>query len=122
MALAGRTYVRYGGMMTAQGSPTSVLRRAIRGGSLGAVEMALIDVPQVDLQDALAILELMAEARDPRFASWARRWLDRVSAEEREQLQSLLDRLPGDANAAVTLRERAQSLRSVAPGARLRAP
>ncbi|MBJ7473424.1 MAG: hypothetical protein JHD16_19100, partial [Solirubrobacteraceae bacterium] len=67
--------------MTAQGSPTSVLRRAIRGGSLGAVDLALIDVPQVDLEDALEILALMAEQGDPRFASWARRWVDRVSAE-----------------------------------------
>lgn len=107
------------GRVTAQGSPTSVLRRAIRGGSLGAVELALIDVPQVDLEDALDILALMAEAHDPRFASWGRRWVERVSAEEREQLQSLLERLPTDQTVAEGLRSRAQALRSVAPSARL---
>ncbi len=105
--------------VTAQGSPTSVLRRAIRGGSLGAVEMALIDVPQVDLEDALDILALMAEAQDPRFASWGRRWVDRVSAEERDQLQALLAQLPTDQSVADGLRERARRLRSAAPSARL---
>ena len=108
--------------VTAQGSPTSVLRRAIRGGSLGAVELALIDVPQVDLEDALDILALMAEAKDPRFASWGRRWVDRVSAEEREQLRAMLDRMIADQAAADALRERARRLRSAAPSARLHTP
>lgn len=96
-----------------------MLRRAIRGGNLGAVEMALIDVPQVDLEDALDILALMADARDPRFASWGRRWVDRVSAEERDQLRALLDRLPDDRSVADRLRARAVALRAAAPSARL---
>ena len=99
-----------------------MLRRAIRGGSLGAVELALIDVPQVDLEDALDILALMAEARDPRFASWGRRWVDRVSAEERDQLRILLERLPVDQTAGDALRERARRLRSASPSARLHTP
>lgn len=99
-----------------------MLRRAIRGGNLGAVELALIDVPQVDLEDALDILALMAEAQDPRFASWGRRWVDRVSAEERDQLRALLERLPVDRGATEDLRARARALRSNSPSARLHTP
>ncbi len=99
-----------------------MLRRAIRGGNLGAVEVALIDVPQIDLEDALDVLALMAEAQDPRFASWGQRWVDRVSAEEREQLHALLNRLPADRSAAEGLRARARALRSASPSARLHTP
>lgn len=104
--------------MTAQGSPISVLRRAIKGGSLGAVEMALIDVPQLDLQDALEVVLLMAKADDPRFDRWANRWAERVNAAEGDQLLTLLERLP-DERAVEALRERAVHLRSVQPGTRV---
>lgn len=116
--LAMRTCVRYGVVMTAQGSPISVLRRALKGGSLGAVDLALIDVPQVDLQDALEIVALMAEAGDPRFARWAERWAERAAREDHSRTLALLRRLPEEDTLEV-LRERAEELRRAHPAARL---
>lgn len=118
-SLAIRTHVRYRGEVTADGSPISVLRRAIRGGSLRGVEMALIDVPQLDLQDALEIIVLMAEAQDPRFDRWAARWAARATAAETEQVLALLERLP-EPVAIETLRQRAFGLRQADPSARVR--
>lgn len=104
--------------MTAQGSPLSVLRRAIRGGSLRGVEMALIEVPAVDLQDALEIVFLMDEAGDPRFHKWAQRWVERAASEDAARLQSWLDRVPDEA-AKASLRARAVELRGYDESARI---
>lgn len=96
--------------VTAQGSPLSVLRRAIRAGSLGAIDMALFEVPRIDLQDALEILVLMAKAGDPRFDAWAERWAERAAATDRQRLTTLIDELP-DEDALRTLRDHAELLR-----------
>lgn len=98
-----------------------MLRRAIRGGSLPAVDIALVDVEHVDLEDALEILVLMAAAHDPRFNPWARRWLERVAHEERQQLERQLMALPGDPRALEALRERGRWLRQAHPVVRVHA-
>lgn len=104
--------------MTAQGSPTTVLRRAIKSGSLRSVDMALIDVPQVDLEDALEILALMARDGDPRRERWARRWLERASAAGSEQLERQLEELPSP-RALEELRELAVRVRASSGSARV---
>ena len=71
-----------------------MLRRAIRSGNLRSVDMALIDVPHVDLEDALEILALMAAAADPRREAWAQRWLQRITAAGSERLERQLEQLP----------------------------
>lgn len=107
--------------VTAQGSPISVLRRAIKGGSLGAVDMALYDKPAIDLSDALEIIALMAEARDPRFARWAEQWAARIAIEERDRLAALLRSLPND-DAMERLRLHADELRRLHPAVRIVEP
>jgi hypothetical protein len=100
--------------MTSNGSPHSVLRRAILSGDLRSIEMALIDVEHVDLEDALEILVVLARERDPRLAAWSARWAQRIADGERSRTEretaALLSQLPNE--------EALGSLRAVAVAAR----
>lgn len=104
--------------MTAQGSPITVLRRAVKARSMGGVDIALVDVPQLDLQDALEIVVLMHETGDPRYAKWAERWAERAAFEQRRQFVRLLEQLPDD-RALAELRAQAEQLRKTMPAVRM---
>src|SRR4051812_14771672 len=67
--------------MTSQGSPVTRLRRAIRSGDLLLVRAAASE-GRVDLEDAFAILLLIAEQQPERYQPAAVRWLGRFCAEE----------------------------------------
>lgn len=73
--------------------------------------MALFEVPHLDLEDALGVLLLMAEADDPRFEPWSQRWIERAAATERERVRSLFARLP-DPAAAEALQATAKTHRN----------
>lgn len=85
---------------------------------MGGVDVALVDVPQLDLQDALEIVVLMHESGDPRYAKWAERWAQRAAIEQRGQYIRLLERLPDD-RALAELRAQAQQLRRTMPAVRM---
>jgi hypothetical protein len=64
----------------------------------------------LSLLDALALVDLLAEAGDPRFAPWARRWGQRLATERRfepaaaRRMWDWLERMPEqDGARAVTL-------------------
>ncbi|MCW2953576.1 MAG: hypothetical protein JWQ48_2746 [Conexibacter sp.] len=74
-----------------------------------AVALARALAP-LSLLDALALLDLLVEVGDPRFAPWARRWGERLAAERRLQpaaarrMWQWLERMPQqDGARAVTL-------------------
>lgn len=67
--------------MTSAGSPYSRFRRALRTGNLSLVQAAALELPAVDLADALAILLLMGSSDDERFDRAATRWLARFALE-----------------------------------------
>ncbi len=67
--------------VTSEGSPYSRFSRALRTGNLSLVQAAALDLPRVDLADALAILLLMSRADDARFDRAATRWLARFALE-----------------------------------------
>ena len=75
--LAGlmRTFVR----MTAQGSPYTRLRHAVRGGNVLLVTATAAECPQLDLEDALAICVVLRG--DPRYDRACVRWIGRFSLE-----------------------------------------
>jgi hypothetical protein len=66
--------------VTSQGSPVTRLRRAIRSGDLLLVRSAAAE-SRVDLEDAFAILLLIAEKETDRYQPAAVRWLGRFCAE-----------------------------------------
>jgi hypothetical protein len=72
-----RTSVR----MTSQGSAYGRFRRALRAGNLNQVHAAALELPQVDLVDALAIVLLMSSDDDERYDRAATRWLARFALE-----------------------------------------
>ena len=67
--------------VTSQGSPTARFQRALSTGNLLIVEAAARELPTIGLDDALRILTLLADARDPRFDRAAARWLGRLLLE-----------------------------------------
>lgn len=93
--------------MTSDGSAYSRFRRALRTGNLTVVQSAALELPTVDLADALAILLLMSTADDERFDRAATRWLARFALERPsvrlEDLQlglNALEALPHNPDAA----------------------
>src|SRR4051812_48141129 len=67
--------------MTSQGSPVTRLRRAIRSGDLLLVRSAAAET-RVDLEDAFAILLLVATREPDRYEATALRWLGRFCSEQ----------------------------------------
>src|SRR4051812_1276357 len=67
--------------VSSTGSPYARFRRAIATGNLQLVHAAALELPRVDLQDALRICLLMATADDDRYERAAVRWLARASLE-----------------------------------------
>jgi hypothetical protein len=70
--------------MSTKGSSYARFRRALDSGNLTAVRMAALELPYVNLADALAICLLMRRQRDVRFERAAVRWLARLSLERPE--------------------------------------
>lgn len=70
--------------MSIKGSSYGRFRLALDSGDLAAVQMTALELPYVNLADALAVCLLMRRARDPRFERAAVRWLARISLERPE--------------------------------------
>lgn len=84
--------------VTSQGHAYARFRRALTTSNLSVVEAAAAELPSVRLEDALAILALLAERGDPRFERAATRWVGRLLTETPADL--------GDARFALALVER----------------
>jgi hypothetical protein len=67
-----------------KGSSYGRFQRALGSGNLAAVRMAALELPYVDLDDALAICLLMRREGDGSFERAAVRWLARLSLERPE--------------------------------------
>jgi hypothetical protein len=67
-----------------KGSSYARFRRALESGNLAAVRMAALELPYVNLVDALAICLLMRRGGDGSFERAAVRWLARLSLERPE--------------------------------------
>ena len=67
--------------MSIKGSPYERFRRALRAGNLRLVQLAALELPRVQLADALEICLLMSAQGDERFDRAAARWLARVVCE-----------------------------------------
>ncbi|MCA1689041.1 MAG: hypothetical protein LC720_00890 [Actinobacteria bacterium] len=67
--------------MTSQGSAYGRFRRALNRGNLDLVHAAALELPHVDLVDALRIVLLMRGADDERYDRAAARWLGRFALE-----------------------------------------
>ena len=67
--------------MTAQGSPLTRLRRALAGGDLLAARTAAGDLPHVGLEEAAAILVLIAREDPEKLDAAAVRFLGRACLE-----------------------------------------
>lgn len=80
--------------------PRRRLERAIAARDVDAAVALAQEHRPLNLLDALDLLTLLAETFDPRFESWAQRWLARVAAERQlqpaavESAQRLLRELP----------------------------
>src|SRR5579862_2437838 len=67
--------------VTSDGSPYGRFRRALRMGNLAQVRAAAAELPQISLDDALAVVLLMGERDDERYGRAAVRWLARLASE-----------------------------------------
>jgi hypothetical protein len=67
--------------VTSQGSAYSRFQRALMTGNLQVIETAAAELPTVGLDDALAILAVLAQTNDPRFDRAAARWVGRLLTE-----------------------------------------
>lgn len=67
--------------MSIKGSPYARFRRALATGNLRLVHLAALELPRVDLPDALAICLLMGGQGDERYERAAVRWLARLCVE-----------------------------------------
>jgi hypothetical protein len=91
--------------VTSQGNAHARFRRALQTRNLRIVEAAATELPRVGLDDALAILVLLAEAGDPRFDRAATRWVGRLLTETPTGLRdarfalALVERLPAGRDA-----------------------
>jgi hypothetical protein len=61
--------------------PYARFRRAVEMGRLSVVLVEAAELDWIDVEDALAILVLMARENDPRFDRAAARWVGRLLAE-----------------------------------------
>jgi hypothetical protein len=91
--------------VTSDGRAYGRFQRALQTGNLQIVEAAVTDLRRVGLDDALAILVLLAEAGDPRFDRAAARWVGRLLTETPAGLRdarfaiALVERLPAGRDA-----------------------
>jgi hypothetical protein len=69
--------------VTSQGSAYARFKRALLTKNVTIIDAAARDLPQVSLEDALRILVVLAERRDPRFQRAAARFAARVTIEKR---------------------------------------
>ena len=67
--------------MTSDGTAYGRFRRALRMGNLAQVRAAAAELPQVGLDDALAVVLLMDAHDDERYERAAVRWLARLISE-----------------------------------------
>jgi hypothetical protein len=67
--------------MTSQGSPYARFQRALRIGRLSMVRAAALELPRVDLHDALAICLLIQREEGERYERAVVRWLARLAVE-----------------------------------------
>lgn len=104
--------------MSIKGSPYARFRRALEQGNLQLVYVEAAELPQVNLDDALAICALMARERHPAFDRAAVRWVARLCLERRLTIHetrcalALVETLPDDPDGA------GRSLRELAGGGR----
>jgi hypothetical protein len=86
--------------MSSQGRASARFQRALTTSNLQLVEAAAAELPSIRLEDALAIVVLLAEARDPRFERAAARWVGRLLTETPAHLRdarfalALVEHLP----------------------------
>jgi hypothetical protein len=64
-----------------QGKPYARFQRSLQTRNVSVVLAAAAELQSVQLDDALEILILMAQERDPRFDRAAARWVGRLLAE-----------------------------------------
>jgi hypothetical protein len=94
-----------------KGSPYARFQRSLETRRLPIVLAAAAELQSIQLDDALEILILMAQERDPRFDRAAARWVGRLLAEnplglaEARFALALVERLPA---CAETLRRLAR--------------
>jgi hypothetical protein len=69
-----------------RGSPYARFRRALDGGNLAMIRAAAAELPQVNLDDALAVCMAIREAGPERFERAALRWLARYTVERATSL------------------------------------
>jgi hypothetical protein len=69
--------------VTSQGSSYSRFQRALMTGNLQVIETAAAELPAVGLDDALAILAVLAQTKTRRFDRAAARWVGRLLTEAR---------------------------------------
>jgi hypothetical protein len=67
--------------VTSQGSAHARFRRALLTKNLTIIDAAAAELGRLDLDDALRVLMVMAEKRDPRFDRAAARFAARVTLE-----------------------------------------
>ena len=67
--------------MSIKGGSYARFQRALEAGDLQAVRMAALELPYVNLADALAVCLLMRRQDDPRFERAAVRLLARIALE-----------------------------------------
>jgi hypothetical protein len=67
--------------MTSHGSPYARFQRALRVGRLNTVRAAALELPRIDLHDALAICLLIERQDGERYDRAVVRWLARLSLE-----------------------------------------
>ncbi len=86
--------------MTSPGSAHSRFKRALTTGNLQLIEAAAAELPSVSLEDALAILIVIARTGDARFERASARWVGRLLTETPTGLSdarfalALVERLP----------------------------
>jgi hypothetical protein len=69
--------------VTSQGHAQARFRRAVLTKNMTIIEAAVADLGRLRLEDALAVLVVMAEKHDPRFERAAARFAARVIIERR---------------------------------------
>jgi hypothetical protein len=81
-------------------------------GNLQLIEAAAAELPRVGLDDALAILAVLAQSSDPRFDRAAARWVGRLLTETPAGLRdarfalALIEQLPAGRDALHALARR----------------
>jgi hypothetical protein len=68
--------------MTSEGHPYAIFRRALDNGNAPAAWSAAAELPQINLEDALALCLLTAERQPARFERAVARWIARYLQEE----------------------------------------